>query len=242
LLSGKIENLLYELVMVQKNLALQQNLSGPASGYLFVSPIYPRLVSISEFNEFLQKVISDNSIFSEDGSLARVTSHDLRHIGIVDRLTSGIFYAHEVQAEANHATLSQTMAYGYSSPHDEAVHVGEILKEVQDTSLWKFQTDATPRAVSPRKFSALYNQVFTRILPARGICCDVTCVPRYEQCVKCPSFRPNPIYREYFIDASHIYESRISDLEQKSGQIEAIEFNKKMLGICLSFLSKLETE
>ena len=246
-LSGWAEGLLFSSIQTQRRFAqqMQGKLKLSDCGYLFVSPKAQRLISASDFNSFLKKLCEDNHILDANGNQTKVTSHDLRHIAIGERLRGNIVSPIMTMLESNHSTPSQTFGYGYQSHHDEATHLGsisaEVLKNAFDISFDEHETVA-PREFREHKYHSMEKQPFTRFIPSYGICYGKACASRFEQCFQCRHFHPNEAYREYIEAAIIKLNEKIAELQKKSGSSEAVTFNQGQLEMFQLFLDRTNSE
>lgn len=238
-IDGWCEGILFRSISKQKKFAIEKNLSGVDQGYLFVSPRKDRVVTITEFDTFLQELIEEHQILDESGKLAKVTSHSLRHVAIGERLRGGIITPIQTMLESNHKNLSQTMGYGYQSKHDEAMHLKQILQEIRKAPPENPEKDIKPQEMAERKYLQLRNQAYTRIIPGQGICCDTTCTPRFEECFLCPSFEPSPEYLEYFIASIDFLAEKVETLKRRHGDPKAIQYNQQQIDVLQSIVDKL---
>lgn len=243
-LSGWGEGIMYEFIRTQQLYAQEKQsaLIDYHKDYLFVSPINNRLITDSEFNSFLESMCYSYKILDASGNQAHVTSHDFRHVAIGERLRNNIISQISTMIESNHLTLGQTRAYGYQSIKDEASHLGAITSEVLENS-WginpNHNDNAEPIVFPEHKYKSIEKQPFTRLIPGYGICCNVSCSPRFEKCFSCEEFEPKTIYLEYFESSIRILEKRIYTLQKKRGSADAIKFNQERLDIFQLYIDKI---
>lgn len=241
-LSNEYTATLYSEIQKQRKYALmhQSNLPKELTTYLFVSAKSPtKLLSATDFNDYLKKVCEDNKIVDSNGKIACITSHQLRHIGITERLQSSIVSPERTKKEANHSSFSTTMGYGYSSMHDESLHTSNIVKDVFQEAFTEGQS-LIVNALPAKKYTALQSNPFTRLLPGLGLCSNAACIPRFELCLKCEHFSPNECYYDYFLECSAIVKSRLEKLyENPTKNAAAIQFNEKYLQLYSSFTGRM---
>lgn len=244
-LSGGYTAVLYSVIQKQREYALmhQGDIPEECLNYLFVSSQSPtKLLSAADFNAYLQKVCEDNKIMDSSGKIAYVTSHHLRHIGVTERLQSEIISPERTQKEANHTSMSTTMGYGYSSLHDEIQRTSNIVQDVFQEAFSESET-STSFSLSPKKYTALQNNPFTRLLPGLGLCSNIACIPRFEVCLQCEHFAPDRYYYDYFLECSAIVKNRLDILyKNPSKNSVAIQFNEKYLQLYTSFTERLSAK
>lgn len=239
--SGYCEGILYESLREQQN---EVRKIAPNQGYLFAGA-YGTMVTAESFNRYLQTVIDNHNIVDSSGQPAHITSHNFRHIDISERLRSGVISDAQTMKESNHSSLRQTYEYGYQSLHDESKRLGEITEKVFRDK-YGFENDTSqntqPKEVVKRKYNRMLEMPQTRIIPAYGICCNPACTPRFERCIQCGNFDPDPVFYDYFEAAIKRLEDRIAMLEQKRGDPKVIASCRSQLGIYQMFIEKIKTE
>ena len=244
-LPGFCENILFLCLREQQERVKDiQPDSEKVKNYLFLKGI-GNLLSEYEFNNYLVQLIDKHRILTADGLPATVTSHDLRHIDVVERLASSEFSEQEVRDECNHHSLLQTYAYGYASEHDEAVRVKEFSSAIAQSQFGMTQSEecTEPKVFSLIRYNRLLSAPQTRELPGYGICADQACTPRFELCFHCDDFRPNPYYLPYFDAAKRRLENKLEDLRKHHGNPQTILFNQKQLALTCKFIDRIhETE
>lgn len=242
-LTGEVTSILHLSIIEQREYARmhQSDIPEEYTNYLFVSSESPdKLMSDTDFNAYLKKVCEENKILDANGNIAHITSHDLRHVGVTERLHSGIISPERTRIEANHTSVSATLGYGYTSMHDENQRTSKIVQGVFQDVFTEAQAPAST-VLPPKKYSALKENPFTRLLPGIGLCSDVACVPRFEICLQCEHFTPNKIYIEYFRECSALTKKRLEKLYKNPiTNAAAIKFNEKQFELYNSFLEKME--
>jgi len=243
------EGLLFETIArQQQNSKNRENeASYENKDYLFISSKrVDSLVSENEFNVFLTEICENIHILNTDGRQAHITSHDFRHIAIVERLQGPFISPHMTMVESNHTNLEQVLEYGYPSLHDEATYLDDIVKGAfTNSAIGSYDEERSHNTneqiyMSRKKYEALQNQPYTRIIPGHLLCLEKSCVPRYESCFECRFFSPSELYKDYVIECIDIYQDRLVKIHANHGDPEAIEFNEKQLSSLCLFLSRLE--
>ncbi|MBK5246594.1 MAG: site-specific integrase [Peptostreptococcaceae bacterium] len=243
-LSGWCEGMMYESIRTHQAFALERQsaLTNYDKDYLFISPINNRLITEAEFNVFLKSLCIRYNILDASGNQAHVTSHNFRHVAIGERLRNNIISTILTMIESNHSTPEQTMAYGYQSIKDEATHLGAITDEIFQKSWGVSSSDnkvIEPIVFPEYKYKSMADQPFTRLIPGYGICCNVSCSPRFEKCFSCRKFQPDKMYLEYIENAIRILEKKITTLQKKRGSADAIKFNQERLEVFRLYVSKI---
>lgn len=233
---------LYEAIQAQRDYALSQQDSLPPEfqGYLFVSSSNnSSLLTGDEFNTFINRLCTEHDIRDSAGNLAHISSHALRHYGITERIQSKIISPEQTMVEANHSSLSTTLSYGYSSLNDEAERNSKILTAVfPDLPVNGYKQN---QAISKNKYEILKRSPFVRSIPGMGLCANMRCKPRFEDCIKCNYFSPNKIYREYFTECIAMYAERLDTLRKNPTHSKAaIAFNEERLQLYKQYLERCD--
>ena len=237
LMDGQCEALFFKVLIQQQELAqaIQDSLEEIEKDYLFVSP-NGHIVTAAGFNECLKSICTQHHIVDARGCHTAITSHDLRHTDICERLSSNIISPEMTMRESNHHSMSQTMGYGYSSIHDETEHLSTITSTV-------FQPDpptvAHRRHVSSAKYDRIASLPDSRIIPGYGVCMNGTCIPRFEKCFSCSSFTPDPIYKDYMEQAIQLLQLKNAKLVRQKNHEKAVEKNENQIRIFQLFLKKI---
>ena len=239
LVDGVCENIYYKLLIQQHDYALsmQEQLKPQYQGYLFVHPKLRRIITTKDFNSYLSELCENNNVIDSDGNAARITSHDLRHINVCERLQGNVISATETMVECNHSTLDQTLGYGYPSKKDEAKHLANITKQIP---LFGKQKEVQCLQVPSFKYDRFLEEPTTRIIPGYGICRNENCKPQFEKCITCESFSPDPTYRDYFSAAIDLLIKRNQQIVKKHGDGKILKRNEEMIHLYQKCLDKIE--
>ena len=238
LVNGVCENIYYKLLIQQHDYALsmQEQLKPQYQGYLFVHPKLRRIITTKDFNSYLSELCENNNVIDSDGNAARITSHDLRHINVCERLQGNVISATETMVECNHSTLDQTLGYGYPSKKDEAKHLANITKQIP---LFGKQKEVQCLQVPSFKYDRFLEEPTTRIIPGYGICRNENCKPQFEKCITCESFSPDPTYRDYFSAAIDLLIKRNQQIVKKHGDGKILKRNEEMIHLYQKCLDKI---
>lgn len=239
LLSGFCGGFCHDIVYKQQQyaFAMQQNIPDEIKDYLFVSNKGPHLVSILEFNSFLAEFCTQYQIVDAGGNLAKITSHDFRHIAVCERFKSDIISPERTSVECNHASVDDTMGYGYYSKHDEAKHLSQIVSPILPLDS---NEQSAPRFVPARKYEILAKQPTTRVIPYYGLCLDRKCSPQFERCFHCDLFIPDPQYKEYITTAIKRLQEANELITKKHGSDAMRQQNLKDIQTFNAYLEKMD--
>lgn len=239
LLTGFCGGFCHDIIYSQRQYAIsmQPNLPDNIKDYLFISHKKPRLITTENFNTYLAEFCTQHEIVDAAGNPAKITSHDFRHIAVCERFESNIVSPERTSVECNHASVEDTMGYGYYSKHDEATHLAEIVKPILPFDF----NDAPPtRKVPPRKYEMLAAQPTTRVIPYYGLCLNRKCSPQFEKCFHCGSFIPDPQYKEY-ITANIERLQKVNDqILKKHGNPTVLQQNLKDIQTFSTYLEKMD--
>lgn len=241
LADGICESIYYKLLIQQHDYALsmQEQLKPQYQGYLFVHPNLLRIITTNDFNSYLVKLCADNNVVDSDGNAAKITSHDLRHINVCERLQGNVISATETMVECNHSSMDQTLGYGYPSKKDEAKHLAKITKQIP---LFGEQKEVQCLQVPSFKYDRLLDEPTTRMIPGYGICCNQTCKPQFEKCLACESFLPDPAYRDYFSAAIDLLLKRNQRIVQKHGDNTIVQHNEELIRLYQVCIKTIDSE
>lgn len=239
LLTGFCGSFCHDIVYKQQQYAsaIQPNLPDEIKEYLFVSHKSPHLITLSEFNSFLAEFCKQHDIVDASGNQAKITSHDFRHIAVCERFKSNIISPERTSLECNHASVADTMGYGYYSKHDEAQHLAEISAPILPPNSI---STPTPRTVPLRKYENLAQQPTTRTIPYYGLCLDRKCSPQFEKCFHCNLFIPDPQYKEYIISAIERLKKANELIIKKHGSDIVFQQNNRDINTFNNYLKRLD--
>lgn len=245
-MEGNIEQFFYLLIRQQQEAVLQcGDASSCDSDYLFYSLERGRVISDSDFNQFIASLISKHKIRNSDGSYPTVTSHMLRHVTIGERLRSDSYTPEETMVEANHSNLEMTLSYGYMSERDESKHLGAIVSAVinEELGVTDQEPSAQAKEINPIKYARLQDTTpYTRIIPGLGLCINASCFPQYAECIKCDRFDPDPLYLEYFIKTRKIIQKRLEKFAKAGAIPEVIQFEQRQLEIVDAYIERMSSD
>ncbi len=239
LINGMCESIYYKMLIQQRDYAasMQEKLSTPYKGYLFVHPSLPRLITTADFNKFLSKICTENHVIDSEGNPAVITSHDLRHINVCERLQGNTISAFDTMVECNHSSLTQTLGYGYPSKKDSTDHLADITKQLP---LLKDDKEIECLKMPQFKYSKLLEDSGTKVIPGYGICRNLECEPQFEKCLQCESFSPDPQCREYFLSAIDFLRKRNEKIIKKNGDQAVVQRNAQSIQLYQNCINKMD--
>lgn len=240
MLSGFCGGICHDIVHAQQQYAINQQSTLPDNlkEYLFVSHKGQRLITTKDFNSYLAEFCARYNIIDASGNPTKVTSHDFRHIAVCERFKSDIISPERTSVECDHASVDDTMGYGYYSKHDEAKHLAQIVSPILPLDSNK---QSAPRFVPARKYEILAKQPTTRVIPYYGLCLDRKCSPQFERCFRCDLFIPDPQYREYIATAIKRLQEANELIAKKHGSDTVRQQNLKDIQTFKAYLEKMDT-
>ena len=242
-LSGREEGYLYRCICELQEYAksCQDRLECQHQELLFVSLTGRTTVTTADVNEYFKRFCEAHNIKDASGAPTAITTHDLRHTAVVERLKYGIISPYQTMRESAHSSISQTMGYGYASEHDETKRLSQISQELlKEYAPAQFASDkASPREVAPKKFLALKEDPNTRLLLDGSICLSRSCVPSFDACSSCDYFRVDPLYQEPLEAYIQVLADRSQKLKNDGGNPGAIEFIDRQIDVYTKMLNKL---
>lgn len=158
------------------------------------------------FNRTFKKICEIYGIKDSSGKIYNPTSHQLRHVGITDRLYEG-FRLIDIMAITGHKT-SAMISNNYS--HVKQEELDKISREVigEENNPIMFNG----RIVNfddDRKIKEILRRPFAHRIGKLGLCSDISnCKSGMFECLKCDKFIPNADELEYF-------EAQIEDWSKK---------------------------
>ena len=202
-------------------------------------PVYNECQIPDELAMEIKEFIRQTNVVDSDGNAAKITSHDLRHINVCERLQGNVISATETMVECNHSSMDQTLGYGYPSKKDEAKHLAKITKQIP---LFGEQKEVQCLQVPSFKYDRLLDEPTTRMIPGYGICCNQTCKPQFEKCLACESFLPDPAYRDYFSAAIDLLLKRNRRIVQKHGDNTIVQHNEELIRLYQVCIKTIDSE
>lgn len=158
------------------------------------------------FNRMFKKICEIYEIKDSTGKIYRPSSHQLRHVGITDRLYEG-FRLIDIMAITGHKT-SAMISKSYSHVKQEELDKisREVMGEEHNPILFNgrivnFNDD--------RKIKEILRRPFAHRIGKLGLCSDISnCKSGMFECLKCDRFIPNADELEYF-------EAQVEDWSKK---------------------------
>lgn len=242
-MAGELEQAYYHLIRMQQEALLRCGGSDVEdSDYLFYDAALGRVVSDSDFNQYIAGLISKHKIRNSDGSYPKVTSHMFRHVTIGERLRSDSYTPEDTMREANHSSLEMTLSYGYMSERDESKHLGDIADEVmaEEMGVSDHAPSCQAREVNSMKYARLQATPYTRVIPGMGLCPNSHCHPQYADCSVCSHFTVDPVFLDYFNASREIIQKRLDRFLKEAKSEKAIEFEQEQLEIVDAYIGRIE--
>lgn len=182
------------------------------------------LVSDKMFRDDLLELITKYNVTDENGNLYNMTSHQLRHNAITDRIYEN-FTLLEIKDLTHHKT-TQMIAGAYVHPDKEELK--KISKIVTNSS-----TEETFRGKvinsSTTTTARLLKMPRSHVIGKLGICSDITsCKSEMFECLNCTNFEPNEDELEYFEEQITQWEEKEKLFANNPYMLENIRYNKEL--------------
>lgn len=241
--TGIEEGFLYRcLCDLQKYAESKQDcLNVQHQGLLFVSPTGKTIVTAVDINAYFKEICEKYHIKDASGNQAFITTHDLRHVAVVERLKYGIISPHQTMRESNHSNVDQTLGYSYASVHDETEKLTKISEQVlnERSLLPTVYAEGKPRELSREKFLAFKEDFNVRLLLDGSICISNYCVPSFDTCSSCEYFHVDPVYQKPLEANIELLIEKSQALKNKSGNPETIAFIDHQVEVYTKMLNKV---
>lgn len=208
---------------------------------LFVSPRNPkRLTTADEFNAFLEDVCEEQGITDAYGNPTKITMYSLRHANGAEMAASVEFSREEFTRAFAHNSRYSDDSYSYASKHDELCATAPHTEAVRSVLTSSTAEDSPAQLVSPTRMERMQADTQTKLIGATSLCQEKGCVPQFQHCVFCESFRPDPQFLAEAEQCCALLQERIERC-RITGDSEAIQFNKRQLAAYTTFIQRATT-
>lgn len=184
------------------------------------------LVSDSMFRTNLLELVKKYDVRDEKGNLYNMTSHQLRHNAITDRIYEG-FSLLEIKDLTHHKT-TQMIAGAYVHPEKEKLKkISKIVtnSSSEETFRGKIVNPSTKTTTTARLLKMPRSHVIGRL----GICSDITsCKSEIFECLNCSNFEPNEDELEYFEEQVKQWQEKEKLFANNPYMLENIRYNKNL--------------
>lgn len=210
-------------------------------GRLMVSPRNPkRLVTADEFNAFLEEVCEEQGITDAYGNPTKITMYSLRHANGAEMAASNGFSREEFTRAFAHNSRYSDDSYSYASKHDELCATAPHTEAVRSVLTSSTAEDSPAQLVSPTRMERMQADTQTKLIGATSLCQEKGCVPQFQHCVFCESFRPDPQFLAEAEQCCALLQERIERC-RITGDSEAIQFNERQLAAYTMFIQRATT-
>ena len=210
-------------------------------GRLMVSPRNPkRLVTADEFNAFLEEVCEEQGITDAYGNPTKITMYSLRHANGAEMAASNGFSREEFTRAFAHNSHYSDDSYSYASKHDELCATAPHTEAVRSALTSSTVEDSPAQLVSPVRMRRMQSDLQTQLVGVSSVCQEKGCVPQFQHCVSCESFRPDPQYLAEAEQCCALLQERIERC-RITGDSEAIQFNERQLAAYTMFIQRATT-
>jgi integrase len=181
----------------------------------------PIITKYGPISEGIQKIIMENNIKDKDGKLYKITSHQLRHNGITDRLYSGFTLIQTILMTGHKGTAMPEKAYFHSNKAVmKNVQKKHIEKKDEPKVLYRGRILNMDEATEKR----LLSNIRSRRIKNLGICSDF-CDCKSFECLDCNSFIPDADDLPYYEEQVRIFEEKLIKVGEQKYLKENILYN-----------------
>lgn len=239
------ENLLLRSLQEQKEYALkcQKHIEEDRfKDRLMVSPRNPkRLVTADEFNAFLEDVCEEQGITDAYGKPTKITMYSLRHANGAEMAASTEFSQEEFTRAFAHNSRYSDDSYTYASKHDELQATTLHTEAVRSALTSSTAEDSPTQFVSPMRMKRMQADPQTKLIGVTSVCQEKGCVPQFQYCVFCESFRPDPQFLAEAEQCCALLQQRIEQC-RTAGDSEALQLNERQLAAYTTFIQRATTQ
>lgn len=182
------------------------------------------LVSDSMFRHDLLELVKKYDVRDEKGNLYNMTSHQLRHNAITDRIYEN-FTLLEIKDLTHHKT-TQMIAGAYVHPDKEELKkISKIVTNSSSEETFRGKIINPSTTTTARLLKMPRSHVIGRL----GICSDITsCKSEIFECLNCSNFEPNEDELEYFEEQVKQWEEKEKLFANNPYMLENIRYNKNL--------------
>lgn len=207
----------------KKNFLLTRKISRNVNG-TFYELEDPTITMYDAVTRAFEKVIKTDKIMDKDGQLYNLTSHQLRHNGITDRLYNG-FSLMQTSLITDHKGLAMIQT-AYNHPQDDVMIAKQksVQKSNSDSAVYFKGKILNMDEATERR---LLQNIRTRRIKNLGICGDYTGCESF-QCLSCDSFIPDVDDLPYYEEQVRIFEEKLKKVGDHKYLKENIEYNLQL--------------
>ncbi len=193
----------------------------------------PIITKYDSIAEGFKKVVDDYKIKDKNGNEYYLTTHQLRHNGITDRLYAGFTLIQTILMTAHQGTTMPETSYFHSN--------GEVLEKVQKNI---HNRNDEPKVLFRGRIlnmdenteRRLLQNIKSRRIKHLGICGDFSGCESF-QCLACDSFIPDVNDLPYYQEQIRIFEEKLIKVGEHKFLKENIQYN---LGLYKNAVEKIQ--
>lgn len=205
---------------------------------LMVSPRNSkRLVTADEFNTFLEEICEEQNISDAYGKPAKITMYSLRHANGAEMAAFTEFSHEEFTRAFAHNSRYSDNSYSYASMHDELNITAPYTASVRNALTSPTVDNCVAQMVIPSRLKRMQRDPHSHLIGINSVCQEKGCVPQFQHCVYCESFKPDP---QYITEAERCCELLQQRIERcrAVGDSEELRFNEQQLATYLTFIRR----
>lgn len=240
--SGEAETIFRKAIEEQIKYAAEHN-----DNRLFISRADPnKTVKDHNFNDFIAAICEKENICNADGTVAAPTSHQFRHNAVTERINSGLYSRKMLKEELNHNSINSQLTYYGKSAYDRFLDDKELVDTVySETSVDQIFDGRNKqieniKVVPKFQYDKLIKSPSIRYLPENQLCSACSCKPRFESCVACDNFVPDPQYYEDVAEIVAILKEKLDQIKKAGLNKPAEDIIQKQIDTYKLYLKKVE--
>lgn len=181
----------------------------------------PTITMYDAVGRAFNKIIKTYKIVDENGNLYNLTSHQLRHNGITDRLYHG-FSLIQTSLLTGHQGIGMLQT-SYNHPQDNVMITSQksVHKHNENSAVYFKGKILNMDEATERR---LLQNIRTRRIKDLGICGDLTGCESF-QCLSCDSFIPDVDDLSYYEEQVRIFEEKLLKVGEHKFLKENIQYN-----------------
>jgi len=193
-----------------------------------------KLMNSGYVNRQFKKIMKHHNVADENNQIYHLTSHQLRHTGITDRVDAGfsLIEIRDMTAHKSNAMLERN----YIHPNKENLKAisDKVANESTDEVYFKGEIISD----NPIRMKRLLDKPNSQKIGRLGICSDITgCKSNMYECFSCKHFIPNADELPYFKEQVAQFEVKLQSPTISPMLKENIEHN---LSLSLMIVEKIE--
>lgn len=201
----------------------------------FTDPLDVKYLRDFTFTRMINLLAKKHMIHDSNGDIYRITSHQLRHNAITDRIYSG-FTLLEIKELSHHKSTSM-LTQSYIHPQKEMLQ--KVAKTVSESNMDNFDAPNQTVVLFKGRLINTDNKVLMDRIMSKprahslgrlGICSDISgCESKIFECFKCNYFIPNADEIEYYEEQLEEWKQKRDSSKNKPFLFENAQYNMDLV-------------